>query len=284
MEKVTLYVPCFNASKYLKPCVESVLRQTYPVDEILIIDDGSTDDTAAIAGQLPVKLVRHGRQRGLGAARNTAFRESRNEFVAALDADCVADPQWLELLMKGFNRDAIAGAGGRLHERYTARLADQWRSSHMPQHWGEIELIDPPFLFGCNTVFKKSILMAAGSYDERFTTNYEDVNISGKILKKDFHLFYCPAAVVGHLKTDTVPGVLKTFWQWHYYGHIDIDRADRAAGRFFAHMRFAAGITRRCVSKDVVNKRYGMLGVDLISIFYLMWFSIRDCFKTKAAQ
>src|SRR6185503_18295272 len=97
---VSLYVPCYNVERFIAPCVEAALQQTVAFDEILIVDDGSTDRTAEIAARYPVRIVRHERNQGLAAGRNTGIREARNGLVAALDTDCVADRRWLEVLLE----------------------------------------------------------------------------------------------------------------------------------------------------------------------------------------
>lgn len=155
MEKVTLYIPCYNAEKTIKECLDGVMGQIYPIGEILIINDGCRDRTIDIVSVYPVRIINHNTNKGLAAARNTAFRQAKNEFVASLDADCVARPNWLEQLMSSFSDDNIAGAGGILIEKYSISLADKWRFAHMPQMWGKELIQDPPFLYGSNTVFRK---------------------------------------------------------------------------------------------------------------------------------
>lgn len=261
MEKVTLYIPCFNASKYLRQCLESVLNQSYPIDEILIIDDGSTDDTIEIARQFPVKVISHGQNKGLASSRNTAFREARNEFIAALDSDCAARQNWLEELMKNFKDMQVAGAGGRLVEKYTHTPADEWRSRRMAQHWGDIEIKNPYFLFGSNTVLKKSVVSISGFYNEKFRTNYEDVYLSKEIFKKGFQLIYCPTAIAEHLKKDTIRGVLKSFWRWYYYDSVSW-----------------AKLVPYFLCSDFKNRRGRMLILDILMIFYLIWLDFRNHF------
>lgn len=284
MEKVTLYIPCFNASKYLKWCLESVLNQSYPIDEILIIDDGSTDDTVRMARQFPVKLISHGQNKGLAAARNTAFRKAKNEFVAALDADCVGRQNWLEELMKNFKDEQTAGVGGRLIEKYTSTLADQWRAQHMPQHWGDQEMEDPPFLFGCNTVIRKSIVSTLGFYNEKFKTNYEDVYLSKKILRNCFQLIYSPMAIVEHLRKDTMRSVLESFWKWNYYNHLSLHKMDKLNRKLGVHLGPWAGIVPDFLCSDFQNRRSKMLIVDILLIFYLSWLDVQDYFKTNKAN
>ena len=158
MKKVSLYIPCYNAEKYISECLEGVLKQTYPIDEILIIDDGSTDNTVSIASKYPVRVIHHKKNRGLATARNTAFKEAKNEFVAALDADCVPHQDWLEQIMQCFTHKNIAGAGGMPVERNIKSIANKWRSIHMIQHWGTHKIENPPFLSGSNTVYQKKAL------------------------------------------------------------------------------------------------------------------------------
>ena len=128
MDKVSLYIPCYNADKFIDEALRGVKLQTYPVDEIIVVDDGSTDDTVAKASRYNVRIIRHGENKGLAAARNTAVTNAKNEFVASLDADCVPSADWLERLMKNCTGEKIAGVGGKLIERYASTIADRWRA------------------------------------------------------------------------------------------------------------------------------------------------------------
>jgi len=109
---VTVYIPAYNVAKFLARAIESLLAQTHPADEIVVIDDGSQDATIEIARRYPqVTIVRHDVNHGLGATRNTAVRTARNEFVASLDADCVAEPEWLAALVAAMADPKVAGVG-----------------------------------------------------------------------------------------------------------------------------------------------------------------------------
>ena len=86
---VSVVIPCFNAARYVEAAVCSVLEQNYPNLEIVAVDDGSTDGTAAVLDALeqPVRVVRFPRNRGAAAARNAGFAAARGRFAVALDAD-----------------------------------------------------------------------------------------------------------------------------------------------------------------------------------------------------
>ena len=100
MPRVSAIVPCYNTAKYLPAALDSVIAQTYGDWEIVLVDDGSTDNTPAIAAEYKQRLgdkLQYVRQenRGLPAARNTAIRSARGEFLAILDADDIWLPERL---------------------------------------------------------------------------------------------------------------------------------------------------------------------------------------------
>ena len=96
---VSLIIPAYNAGRYLNETISSVLAQTYHAIEVIIIDDGSTDDTATVLAQYKnkprVRVIRQ-ENKGVAAARNTALRVAKGEFIALLDADDIFLPNKIE--------------------------------------------------------------------------------------------------------------------------------------------------------------------------------------------
>lgn len=270
--EVSLYIPCYNAEKYIARTIEGALRQTYPLDEILIVDDGSKDRTREIASSFPVRILSHDRNRGLAAARNTGFRSARNELVASLDADCVADPDWLEKLLPRLEDPRVAGAGGRLEETVLISLADRWRQAHLPEDWGAAVVLNPPFLFGANGLHRKSALEEVGGYDEVAWPAGcgEDTDISRRIRAKGYNLIYEPAALVKHIKQDTVRSVLDTRWRWWRYGveaYFKRIRLGSVLATFYrAHFRT---MFFEHLKQDFRSGNYELLGLDLLCLLYM---------------
>lgn len=89
--KVSVIIPCYNGEKFIGEAIESVLNQTYQDFEIIIVDDGSTDNSKDTVepylADSRIKLIQHGKNKGIPAARNTGIKASRGEFIAFLDQD-----------------------------------------------------------------------------------------------------------------------------------------------------------------------------------------------------
>lgn len=267
MQKVSVYIPCYNGAKYLAQCIEGILAQSYPADEILLIDDGSCDNTYEIAVQYPLTIIRHDENRGIAAARNTAIVNARNDFVAALDSDCVPDKDWLKNLMYNFDNENVAGVGGCLIELYARNLADKWRSTYMGQNWGPKKVINPPFIFGSNSVFRKDVLVKIGLYNERYRTNGEDNDLSLRLLKQGLTLVYEPTAIARHLRRDSIVSVLRMNWQWNFYGHsLHINLRNLLKGLLWDIRRIKGYIVH-----DVKKKRFSFLVLDLLAAFYAIY-------------
>ena len=104
--KVSVIIPTFNRSKTVMRAVKSVLNQSYQNIEIIVIDDGSTDDTATILGLLNDKVqVHYQKNLGAGAARNAGIKYAQGEFIAFLDSDDEWYSDKLEIQMKRFSKE-----------------------------------------------------------------------------------------------------------------------------------------------------------------------------------
>ncbi len=110
MSRVSVIIPCYNYARFLPAAIDSALRQTVRDAEIIIVDDGSTDETAQVAQRFGDR-VRYVRQdnRGLSAARNSGCRIATGEYFAFLDADDLWEPEKLQRQLAVFERDPAVG-------------------------------------------------------------------------------------------------------------------------------------------------------------------------------
>jgi GT2 family glycosyltransferase len=274
-----LYVPAFNGERYIASCITAILAQTLPPDEVLIVDDGSSDRTTEIAGRFPVTIIRHEVNRGLAAARNTGLRNARNNLVASLDQDCVAAPDWLEQLSARFPGDRTALGGGRLEEGAQRTAADRFRKLHVRGDFGTESKVNPWFVHGSNTLARKDAIAAVGWYDERFWTSYEDVDISERLRAGAYNLYYEPSAVVYHIKQDDNHSVLRTLWRYNRLGYRRAINLPNVLSRVVQNTAWSI----RCVMSDLRSEDWGVLRLDLIFPVYFARWDWRLLLETRAS-
>lgn len=111
MAKVTVIVPVFNAEKTIEACLKSILRNIYPDYEVIVVNDGSTDNTANIVSRFPVRLITLKENFGAGYARNIGIENAQGEIVAFIDADCVAEENWLSKLVQNICGEVVGVTG-----------------------------------------------------------------------------------------------------------------------------------------------------------------------------
>ena len=211
--RVSVAIPCYNGATYLAQTIESLLVQSYPADEILVIDDGSTDGSAEIIRRYPVRLVQHEQNKGLAAARNTAIATTTGDVLAFIDVDAFADPDWLKVLLGGYDDPQVGGVGGQGVESNIRSLADRWRQVHANQSYGNVPK-DVEYLYGLCMSFRLSALRGVGGFNVAFRTNGEDVDIGLRLNARGFRLRYLPDAKVYHQRTDDELSLRHTMEAW----------------------------------------------------------------------
>ncbi len=219
---LSYYVPVFNAEPYLRTTLDALLALGHPLQEVIVVNDASTDASLEIAREYPVRIIEHPQNRGLGAARNTAFREARTPLVGAVDADAALDPDHaMHVLMEFENADPrLVGVGGPLRETDSSHPADRWRAQALAQDHGARRGVHMD-LFGCNTVLRRDAVLEAGGYDESCRTNSEDMVLSQRLKERGHVLAYTPYAVAHHYKRDSLESVLRASWNWCLRGRLD---------------------------------------------------------------
>lgn len=111
---VSVIVPVYNDPDGIRNCLEALRSQTYPDDqfEVLVVDNGSTDDTREVIGVFDVELLIEDEIQGSYAARNRGIRNAQGEVLAFTDADCTPDPEWIEAgveVLEGKVADLVGG-------------------------------------------------------------------------------------------------------------------------------------------------------------------------------
>lgn len=242
-----MIIPCYNGEKFIAKCIESLLNQTRVPNEILVIDDGSTDNSASIIEKYNVKLIKHETNKGLAEARNTGIKNASGDILIFVDVDAYADPKLIESLLEGYSNEKVAGVGGQGIESNIQNVYDLWRKLHASQSSGDKIIKNGGTLWGLSSSFKRNVLIEVGGFDPFYKTNAEDVDIGIRIKNKGYHLVYMPAAKVYHQRTDNFKTLRNLVYRCWYWGETTQRRnGEKAFNVFRAHVR-------ACVSNLLIN-------------------------------
>ncbi len=218
---VSVVISAFNESEHIVETLEGILAIDYPNFEVVVIDDGSTDDTS----EQVMPLVREGRVRlvhklvneGKAMALNDGLRCANGEIILVMDADAVPDPQILRTVVPHFKSPRVGAVTGnpRVYNRstilsklqaieFTAIISLQRRAQRV---WGRILTMS-----GVVGAFHRSALLDAGLYSPDMAT--EDIDLSWKLQLRFWDIRYEPRAVVWMRVPETFRGLWRQRLRW----------------------------------------------------------------------
>jgi glycosyltransferase involved in cell wall biosynthesis len=177
--RIAVIIPAYNSGAFLSRALESVLAQTVPAQEVIVVDDGSTDDTAAVAESYGsrVQVIRQANA-GPGAARNRGTRETVSEWLAFLDAD----DAWLPIkLERQWNALETSGAGVVF-----ARVVGPVTCGLPPKNITFDALWEMNRLGMSTAIIRRDVFDAVGGFDEdRAILGVEDYNLWLRMASRD---------------------------------------------------------------------------------------------------
>lgn len=211
---ISVVVCAYNAALTMDSCLASFAQVEYPDFEVIVVDDGSTDETGAIADRYaaiaPYIHVIHQPNLGLSAARNVGMNASRGEIVAYTDSDCDVDPHWLHYMAWAFMDKRFVAVGGPNlappEDNRTAACVSV--SPGAPTH---VLLTDEiaEHVPGCNMAYRKEYLAGIGGFDATYRAAGDDVDVCWRLQDEGHLIGFSAAMTVWHHRRNTVSAYLK---------------------------------------------------------------------------
>ncbi len=210
---VSVVIPHWNGIAYLPACLDALRAQTYPHLEVIVVDNASTDGSQAlIAARYPeVRLVALPENRGFTGACNAGITAASGEFIALLNNDTQAAPDWIAEVVAAFERHPEAGSVASRMLLFTRRdtlhtAGDFYGVDGLPGNRGVWQPDGPPFdreeyvfsACGGSSVYRRALLDAVGLLDDDFFFSCEDVDLGWRAQLAGWRCVYAPRAVVYH--------------------------------------------------------------------------------------
>ncbi len=206
---ITVIVCTYNGSSTIERCLEGILKVDYPHYDVLVVNDGSTDNSKEIIKRYPVSLINTSNH-GLSNARNTGMYNAKGEIITYIDDDAFPDVHLLQYLAYAFNNSTHSCIGGP----NLAPVESEFISTCVANSPGgpvHVMLSDEiaEHVPGCNMSFRKRDLLSIGGFDPTYRSAGDDVDVCWRIQETGGTIGFHPAALVWHLRRNS----LKAYWK-----------------------------------------------------------------------
>jgi GT2 family glycosyltransferase len=216
MSGVTVVVPNWNRRDLLERLLGNLARQSHPIQEIVVADNGSTDGSAEMASAAGAHVIQMGRNAGFSPAVNCGIRAARTPWLAIVNNDVEPAVDWLERLLEAAGREEIWFATGKLLNAARRDRMDgafdmisqggcSWRAGHGrpdgPAWAGPRKIRFAPLTAA---LFRTELFERVGLLDERFESYLEDVDFGLRCAKKGYWGVYAPEAAAYHAGSATL--------------------------------------------------------------------------------
>jgi glycosyltransferase involved in cell wall biosynthesis len=215
---VAVIVPTHNRAEMLGQCLSGLFRQRYRPFSIVIVDDGSRDETSRVARAaipppgIELLVLRQETAGGPARARNRGWRSSDADAIAFTDDDCVPQPDWLKRLVTCLVSapGGCVGIGGAVLPSRPGLIAD-----YMTYH----SILEPPpgcdYLVTANCIYWRRALVEVGGFDEGVkAAGGEDPGLSFALSRRAYCFAFEPRAVVRHSYRESLRNLAKTFFRY----------------------------------------------------------------------
>ena len=210
MVQVSVIIPARDAAATLGACLDALALQNVPGPnaELIVVDDGSVDETSTVAQRPDVRVLR-GVGRGPASARNTGARFAQGRILVFLDADTVPRPGWLGEMLAPFSDPLVAAVKGRYYTRQRG-LVPRFAQVEFEDKYARLERarrVD--FVDTGTAAFRQDAFIASGGFDEGFgPTSAEDVELAFRLSASGARFVFNPQAGVWHRHAHTLRAYL----------------------------------------------------------------------------
>lgn len=282
---VSVVIPAYNCQSTIQACIECVQKQTYLVQQIIVVDDGSTDETLSVVKRMQGVSVLSQSNAGPAVARNVGAAHAKSDIIFFTDSDCCASENWIERAMPHFEDVSVSVVSGSYGISNPESLLA--RCVHQEIRFRHLELMPRyPRSFGSyNFGVRREVFQRAGGFDEQYReASGEDNDLSYKILAQGGKIAFEPEALVGHRHPTRLNTYLREqfrhgFWRVKMY----LDHPKMVSGDDYTFWKDMVEVLGSLMAAIFVILAF-FLGVpalwgfivSVMGLFFLqIWFSMR---------
>lgn len=215
--KLTIIIPNYNGKHFMKPCLDSLMRQTYPGFQILVVDNASTDGSLEFMRENypEIEVLSLDQNYGFSSAVNAGIRHASTPYVILLNNDTTADPRYVEEMLKTIESSpCIFSVSSKMIQMYRPDLIDSAGDLYTLLGWGVCRGTGRPVTNYTNSdeiftacagaaIYRRKVFQKIGYFDESHFAYLEDIDIGYRAKIYGYKNMYCPTALVFHVGSGT---------------------------------------------------------------------------------
>jgi len=205
-ERVSVVIAAYNASRTIDDCLTSILKQDFSDYEVVVVDDGSTDDTVEKVKEYPVRLIKNPSQ-GLPAARNAGFEASKGNIVIFLDSDCIVGRDLIGDLVRPLQNPEIGVTQPWWDNVTKDRLVPSLIFKIYEYSLPNTEYTD--YFWGYCFAIRRELLKRVGGFDPATRMGADDIELAQRIIKAGYRIYLMKELRVKHLFRQSLLGHIK---------------------------------------------------------------------------
>jgi mycofactocin system glycosyltransferase len=202
--KVSIIIPVRDQPEDIIECLQSLTNLNYPEDkfEVIVVDDGSGNNMSDVVSSFNVRLIRLEKSQGASVCRNIGAENACGDILAFLDADCIADKNWLREIIPFLEIERIGAVGGFVDSYYQKRYLDRYEKVSSPLSLGQRILLQGDtesnfYIPSCNMLVSRKAFMATGGFKSGMHVG-EDVDFCWRMRSRGYDLLYVPVGRIAH--------------------------------------------------------------------------------------
>lgn len=239
-----------NMERTVGRTIESIMNQKYPNKEIIVINDGSDDNTVNVLKKYSIKVITT-EKIGISNARNLGYKNSKGDFIAFTDADCELDPYWTDKILRGFKDNEVGLIGGRTIFRINESFSSVYRSVEFSKRYKNIENRLVFWAGGPGSMFRRKVIDEIGGFKPEWVHG-EDTEISFLTIEHGYKILNQSEAITYHIPESV-------FWRLVRKGYRDAK----------AHVRVVKSHSKNYISGKFINTWYFHYDLIILPILYL---------------
>lgn len=202
---VSVIIPCYNAEAWIGRQIPAVLAQLGPEDELVLVDNLSTDATPALLAEAAAadpraRVVTAADRQGVNHARNVGLAEAQGDILLICDADDRIHAGWVEAFRSAFSDSGVAGGAAIPVDGNGRRVGEDLGLHHV---FG-----GPPYPLGANMAMTRDVFDAVGGFDESFRGGHDEADFAWRAADAGYPTRFVPEARIDYLQRSDVRGVV----------------------------------------------------------------------------